>query len=236
MLSAFGSQEPCLGVYSNISWLCVVVTLSDSATMTKTKSARLSLTLPNSIQLPGAQTLSPSTGGSGSYSTPTSPRRIPDIPHDSNGHEREAGHRIIPRNTTSSSAKESGGHSASPEMNPVPHEAHPVSHKLYADSQKPPTSPRSPISPTFTSLPQFPTSPGATPKHARDPSKSFFANLKASKSSIKIQNPESTIRKVSQEPNEDMPRIRRKASATSVSHEITRPIELTTFRDSPRGE
>ena len=53
-----------------------------------------------------------------------------------------------------------------------------------------------PTSPTFTSLPQFPSSPKAIPKHSRDASKSFFSNLKASKSSVKIQPPEATIRQV----------------------------------------
>lgn len=53
-----------------------------------------------------------------------------------------------------------------------------------------------PGSPNLTSLPPFPSSPKSTPKHLRDQSKSFFANLKASKSSNKVHTMESTIRQV----------------------------------------
>ena len=56
-----------------------------------------------------------------------------------------------------------------------------------------------PASPTLTSLPPFPSSPKNTPKHIRDQSKSFFSNLKASKSSNKIHHMEPTIRQVSQD-------------------------------------
>ena len=54
-------------------------------------------------------------------------------------------------------------------------------------------------SPDFTSLPPFPSSPKDIPKHAREPSKGFFSNLKASKSSNKVHHVEPTIRKVSEE-------------------------------------
>ena len=54
-----------------------------------------------------------------------------------------------------------------------------------------------PGSPNLTSLPPFPASPKSTPKHLRDQSKSFFSNLKASKSSNKVNTVESTIRQVS---------------------------------------
>ena len=53
-----------------------------------------------------------------------------------------------------------------------------------------------PGSPTLTSLPPFPPSPKGTPKHLRDQSKSFFSNLKASKSSNKVHTMETTIREV----------------------------------------
>ena len=59
--------------------------------------------------------------------------------------------------------------------------------------------PASPTSPSFTSLPQFPTEPESAPKHVREPSKSIFANLKASKSSTKIHTIEPTIRRVRQD-------------------------------------
>jgi hypothetical protein len=43
-----------------------------------------------------------------------------------------------------------------------------------------------PPTPGFTSLPPYPLSPRDSPKHNRDASKSFFANLKASRSAHKI--------------------------------------------------
>lgn len=51
----------------------------------------------------------------------------------------------------------------------------------------PPDSPNAPPqTPNLTAIPQYPPSPKDSPKHSRDPSKSFFANLKASKSSHRI--------------------------------------------------
>lgn len=65
------------------------------------------------------------------------------------------------------------------------------------------TAPQSPTdlptSPTLTSLPSFPSSPKNAPRHARDQSRSFFGNLKASKSSNKVHHVESTIRQVSED-------------------------------------
>ena len=54
-------------------------------------------------------------------------------------------------------------------------------------------------SPELTSLPPFPSSPKQKQKHAREPSKGFFSNLKASKSSQKVFQVEPTIRQVSEE-------------------------------------
>lgn len=54
-------------------------------------------------------------------------------------------------------------------------------------------------SPEITSLPPFPSSPKDTPKHAREPSKGFFSNMKASKSSNKVHHVEPTIRQVSED-------------------------------------
>ena len=67
-------------------------------------------------------------------------------------------------------------------------------------------------SPDFTSLPPFPSSPKDVPKHAREPSKGFFSNLKASKSSNKVHHVEPTIRQVS----EDTPRSNAEAGDNSV--------------------
>ena len=54
-------------------------------------------------------------------------------------------------------------------------------------------------SPDLTSLPPFPTSPKDTPNHTREPSKGFFSNMKASKSSNKVFHVEPTIRHVSED-------------------------------------
>lgn len=62
-----------------------------------------------------------------------------------------------------------------------------------------PVSLAEPRSPTFTSLPQIPTSPKNGPKHAREQSRSFFANLKASKSTNRVHQVEPTIRQVSED-------------------------------------
>ena len=54
-----------------------------------------------------------------------------------------------------------------------------------------------PLSPEFTSLPPFPESPGEFARGGHEPSKGFFANLKASKSSNKVNNvSDPTIRQV----------------------------------------
>ncbi len=54
-------------------------------------------------------------------------------------------------------------------------------------------------SPDLTSLPPFPSSPKDTPNHTREPSKGFFSNMKASKSSNKVFHMEPTIRHVSED-------------------------------------
>jgi hypothetical protein len=45
-------------------------------------------------------------------------------------------------------------------------------------------------SPTISAIPPYPESPPGSPKHGRDPSKSFFSNLMASKSSHRLQSPD----------------------------------------------
>jgi hypothetical protein len=56
------------------------------------------------------------------------------------------------------------------------------------------TSPRAnangPTSPTMSAVPQYLESPPGSPKHGREPSKSFFSNLIASKSSHRLQSPD----------------------------------------------
>lgn len=46
------------------------------------------------------------------------------------------------------------------------------------------------VSPRLTAMPEYPPSPvKASPRHGREPSKSFFSNLKASRSSNKLHSP-----------------------------------------------
>ncbi|KAL4996040.1 hypothetical protein BDV10DRAFT_122151 [Aspergillus recurvatus] len=49
-----------------------------------------------------------------------------------------------------------------------------------------------PPTPGFTAIPQYPPSPRESPKHTRDPSRSFFASLKAPKYSHKAQRSDSS--------------------------------------------
>lgn len=49
-----------------------------------------------------------------------------------------------------------------------------------------------PTTPGVTAIPQYPPSPRDSPRHTRDPSRSFFANLKAPKSSHKAQRSDSS--------------------------------------------
>ncbi|MCJ1400333.1 hypothetical protein MMC11_003538 [Xylographa trunciseda] len=170
--------------------------------MAKTKTARLSLTLPNSIQVPGDAALSPTKSGFDSPRASDTPRRTQ--------------YAIAPNNEYRGDSAPSNPSQKSPFSPSQASASYPVSTNSSATPISP-TLPTSPTSPTFTSLPPYPHSPQHTPKHARDPSRSFFANLKASKSSIKIQSPESTIRKVPQEPNDDMLPFRRKKSSPNLS-------------------
>lgn len=82
-----------------------------------------------------------------------------------------------------------------------------------------PVSLAEPRSPTFTSLPQIPTSPKNGSKHAREQSRSFFANLKASKSTNRVHQVEPTIRQVSED--------------TSRSKAFTKEDTIYSIRRSP---
>ncbi|KIW94464.1 uncharacterized protein Z519_04440 [Cladophialophora bantiana CBS 173.52] len=59
-----------------------------------------------------------------------------------------------------------------------------------------------PSSPRITAMPEFPPSPvPQSPKHGRDPSKGFFSNLMASKSSHKLHTSETSIPEGAEKPN-----------------------------------
>ena len=144
--------------------------------MTKTKTARLSLTMPGPIDAqqealrPLATDSPPKTHG------PSGMRRPNDRPGDSRKTAEGRGRDIHLSKTSSPSAR--GQQTNTSERS---------------------GSPTTPTSPTLTSLPPYPASPETSSKHVREQSRSFFANLKASKSSAKIQPLESTIRKVPRE-------------------------------------
>ena len=115
-----------------------------------------------------------------------------------------------------------------------------VNGATFSNTQKsgPKTTPASfaePRSPTLTSLPQIPSSPKNGSKHTREQSKSFFANLKASKSSNRVHQVDPTIRQVS----EDTPRIKTATKENTIysvrkSPGSTPDLSLTAFsRSSP---
>lgn len=82
-------------------------------------------------------------------------------------------------------------------------EIHPnQAHATRPQTLEPPSATDAPSSPNLTSLPPFPSSPKVNPRHMREQSKSFFSNLKASKSSNRVHYMEPTIRKVSEDPAE----------------------------------
>ena len=170
--------------------------------MAKTKSARLSLTMPPPPQTASNLVRSPTSSG-------TLNRRSTDA--------SKRGHDAV--NVMSGLMDDLSLQSPFQVDDITPHRPNANPHPANPDHPKSPSSPRSP---TFTSLPPFPTSPQHTPKHARDPSRSFFANLKASKSSAKIQSPESTIRKVPREASDDSMKWLKKAkSSPDFAKDIT---------------
>ena len=101
---------------------------------------------------------------------------------------------------------------------PSPREAISVNARNFdPDTPQSPSAEGQPNSPDFTSLPPFPSSPKDGPRHAREPSKGFFSNLKASKSSNKVHQVEPskvqpTIRQVS----EDIPRRKHDMNENSI--------------------
>ena len=135
--------------------------------MTKLKTARLSLTVPGSLDLPDDQFAE--EGVDANVRPESNPRQgassEPRIPGFIRNEEPLPSPRVSPDMSMASSFQ----------------------------------SPASPTSPSLTSLPPIPSSPTTASKASRDNSKSFFLNLKASKSSAKIQPADATIRKVPQE-------------------------------------
>lgn len=177
--------------------------------MAKTKTARLSLTMSNPVQV------------SRNIQSPTSNGTYTTSSHENN--TRLGPNLVVDTSRLKDQPLDSPAHiklPQSPSTLPNPE-------SLYLD---PPTSPNSPRSPTLTSLPPFPSSPQHSPRHARDPSRSFFANLKASKSSARIQQPETTIRKVSPQTSDDNMHFSPQTSAPKLGEEdIALAPELATL-------
>ncbi|KAL5361605.1 hypothetical protein BJX96DRAFT_152445 [Aspergillus floccosus] len=101
-----------------------------------------------------------------------------------------------------------------------------------SDSDLAPVSPgltAEPPTPGFTAIPQYPPSPRDSPKHTRDTSRSFFANLKAPKSSHKSQKSDSSTNSI------DKPKSRgssrdRKTQVVSKLYESTPDLPGTIER------
>ena len=111
--------------------------------------------------------------------------------------------------SASSSPVSTGAPSVPPE-GPVRH--HKASKSDITGLSESHSTPIQPSSPEITSLPPFPSSPKDIPKHAKDSAKTFFMNMKASKSSNKVHQGESTIRQVS----EDTPRSQIDSQQSSI--------------------
>ncbi|KAI9780917.1 MAG: hypothetical protein M1835_004388 [Candelina submexicana] len=73
----------------------------------------------------------------------------------------------------------------------------PASPMTVSSPAKPELTNDIPSSPTYSSLPNFPSSPVASPHHDSERSRNFFSNYKASKSSSRLETT-STIRQVSE--------------------------------------
>ena len=170
--------------------------------MTKTRTARLSLTMPGSTESQGnaSRGSDSDTRTSSRAGAPTGRRRP-----DGRNAEKKSTMEVYEQEPISS-------RSISPSAAP------------FSANSEQSRSPTSPTSPTFTSLPPYPPSPDLNTKHNREQSRSFFQNLKASKSSAKIQQPDSTIRRVPAEgTSEDGPRTLIKTKSTPDLRGMSQP-------------
>ena len=97
------------------------------------------------------------------------------------------------------------------------------------------SEPQSPLqtSPDITSLPAFPPSPKEGQKSSRDTSKGFFSNLKASKSSNKIQSVEPTIRSVDESNRRQADTLPHPIYSSRQNSGSTRDLSLSKFDLAP---
>ena len=165
---------------------------TEHASMVKQKSARLSLTM---LEPTRSQSHPSSTDQRDQLEEPKHSAERTTSDHESRSKSRSA------KRDQERGRRES--RSSSPVITPL-------------SATERPKSPKSPSSPGFTSLPPFPASPTTASKHGRDHSKSFFSNLKASKSSAKIQPIEPTIRKVQQDTSQTEDASRKPARTKST--------------------
>lgn len=142
--------------------------------MTKTKTARLSLTMPGPIDASQEPVRPVATNPVQKSNSPSGMRRPNERPSD-------------PKRNGEARSRDIYAKSSSPPR-----------YQTSSTSDRP-RSPTTPTSPSFNSSHTFSASTEPSSRHIREQSRSFFANLKASKSSAKIQPPEPTIRKVPQE-------------------------------------
>ncbi|KAI2818605.1 hypothetical protein CBS115989_5089 [Aspergillus niger] len=77
-------------------------------------------------------------------------------------------------------------------IRPVTQDSNSKSSSPTFPAASPGIAPAEPATPGITAIPQYPPSPKDTPKHTRDQSRSFFANLKAPKSSHRAQRSDSS--------------------------------------------
>lgn len=88
-----------------------------------------------------------------------------------------------------------------------------------------------PGSPSLTAVPQYPSSPPASPKHGRDTSKSFFSNLMASKSSHRLQSPDRN----GNEPSEKATSKSRASSKDRTLHSLRSKISTPDLPKNTRA-
>jgi hypothetical protein len=92
-----------------------------------------------------------------------------------------------------------------------------------------------PTTPGFTAIPPYPPSPRDSPKHSREPSRSFFANLKAPKSAHRAQRSDGSGT------SSDKPKSRgssrdRRTQIASKSYESTPDLPGTIERAAQEGK
>ncbi|KAL4745868.1 hypothetical protein BDW72DRAFT_185943 [Aspergillus terricola var. indicus] len=106
-----------------------------------------------------------------------------------------------------------------------------------SDSPAFPTSPGAatePPTPGFTAIPQYPPSPRESPKHTRDPSRSFFASLKAPKYTHNAQRSDS-LENAAEKPKSRGSSRDRRTKITSKLYESSPDLPATIAQQEKDG-